>query len=171
MTYPLWARACILPLTALAMALAFSCTNASNGIRYSTDQYSEDRPFVSLDPDYGETPSFINGKFPFGGPTTLEENIAEADVIVRARMQSVDAVATTVDQGNHEVWLEFNFNVLEYLKGTGATQINAVVRVYVEVEYDTAMEARAAGPQLPWPCTTPNGTTGMLSCSSGTRMV
>ena len=144
MAYPLWARACILPLTALAMALAFSCTNASDGIRYSTDQYSKDRPFVSLDPDYGETPSFINGGFQFGGPTTLEENIAQADVIVRARMQSVAAVVTTVDQGNHEVWLEFNFNALEYLKGTGATQINAVVRVYVE--YDTAIEARAAGP-------------------------
>ena len=133
-----------MPLTALAMALAFSCTNASDGIRYSTDQYSEDRPFVRLpDPDYGETEMFVE-RFPFGGPTTLEENIAQTRVIVRAHMQSVDAVVTTLDQGHHEVWLEFNFNALEYLKGTGATQINAVVRV--PVEYDTAMEARAAGP-------------------------
>ena len=166
MTYPLWARACIVPLTALAMALAFSCTNTSDGIRYSTDQYSEDRPFVSL-PDYGETEQFPS-RFQFGGPTTLEENIAQSEVIVRARMQSVAAVATTVDQGNHEVWLEFNFNVLEYLKGTGATQINAVVRV--SVGYDTAMEAPGPPVQHPWPCTTPNGATGMLSCSSRTRM-
>ena len=145
-----------MPLTALAMALAFSCTNTSDGIRYSTDQYSEDRPFVSL-PDYGETERFTS-RFPFGGPTTLEENIAQSEVIVRARMQSVAAVATTVDQGNHEVWLEFNFNSLEYLKGTGATQINAVVRV--PVEYDTAMEARAAGPASLGPARLPMGQPG-----------
>ena len=60
------------------------------------------------------------------GRESLSESIANADVIARVRMASV---ATSVEQSapsgaaGETPTLVFTFNVLEYLKGTGGTQV------------------------------------------------
>ena len=61
------------------------------------------------------------------GPSTLEERIAKADAIVRARLLSVTAVAEqqAVDPG-YIAALDHRFRVLEYLRGSGAAEIVAV---------------------------------------------
>ena len=73
---------------------------------------------------------------PYFGATTLEERIATSSVIARVRLESVEsgvmkahmsesAPATFFYVGR----LNFNFRVLEYLKGSGVLKITGVVMV------------------------------------------
>ena len=77
------------------------------------------------------------------GPTTLEERIAEADVIVRARLVSVSAVSERrTGRSGHYAALDYRFQVLEYLKGSGGGELVGVV-YNTGREYATAAGARA----------------------------
>ena len=70
------------------------------------------------------------------GPWTMEERIVLADVIARVKLRSVAQVVERDDSydpyGNREGTycvgaLEFTFDVLEYLKGSGGSKLKAVV--------------------------------------------
>ena len=73
---------------------------------------------------------------PYTGETSLEERIALADVVARVSLQSVSSGVTTAyfaeDAPEHPTYvghLDFNFRVLEYLKGSGGNELTAVVLV------------------------------------------
>ena len=62
------------------------------------------------------------------GLAPLEETIAGSDVIARVRLRSVTAAAERFDgQPGYIAALEFRFRVLEYLRGSGANELVALV--------------------------------------------
>ena len=95
------------------------------------------------------------------GLSSLAEQIAHADVIVKARLISVTSGTTGWNPRYHTggpVWtgdditqvgtIEHTFRVLEYLKGTGGRQIVAVVVEHSPFGRPTVAEARADGEAL-----------------------
>ena len=73
---------------------------------------------------------------PYTGETSLEERIALADVVARVSLQSVSSGVTTAyfvdevpEHPSYVGHLDFNFRVLEYLKGSGGNELTAVVLV------------------------------------------
>ena len=82
------------------------------------------------------------------GLLSLEESIVHADVVVRAEFVRVEGTTmpfSAPGKSGHYPVLEMTFRVLEYLKGSGASEIVAVVVDVVEV-YATEAEALAAVP-------------------------
>ena len=85
----------------------------------------------------------------YEGPRSLESRIIASPVIVRVRLGSV---STSVESGptyrgvKYSVLLEFNFSVLEYLKGSGADDIVAVWAA--APFFETSQEAEAALPAI-----------------------
>ena len=76
----------------------------------------------------GLTAGGLGGGDEYYGPETLEERIARADVIARVRLLSVDAAAERrTGQSGYFGALEYRFQVLEYLGGSGAGELVAVV--------------------------------------------
>ena len=69
-------------------------------------------------------------RLPYYGPRTLEERILGSDVIARVRLTSTDQVVEELAYSNGETMyakaLEFNFRVLEYLQGSGGSELAAV---------------------------------------------
>ena len=66
---------------------------------------------------------------PYHGPMTLEERIVIADVIARAKLHSVSRTTerrVDDDRESYVVALEFTFDVLEYLKGSGGSRLKAL---------------------------------------------
>ena len=118
---------------------------------------------ASLAPEPESKPVIMSGVtdgvgLSFDGEHTLEERIANADVIVRARLTSVSPVVDTVVPyiphnlddpipTSFTVFWEFSLNVLEYLKGSGGNEIKAVVSTYT-VPSDTREEAEADIPSV-----------------------
>ncbi len=85
------------------------------------------------------------------GQTSLEERIVEADVVARVRMVSVEG---GVEDGYysgpptlHTPVMRFRFRVLEFLKGSGGSEIVGVVPDH-DSAFATAAEARAIIPSL-----------------------
>ena len=99
------------------------------------------------------------------GATSLEERIANADMIARVQLMSVSSNVNTAryveqwwgpyyrtNQTAHAATLEFRFQVIEYLKGLSSTgsgvvgQNEVVVAVVMDLEeyYDVEAEARDA---------------------------
>ena len=83
------------------------------------------------------------------GLASLEENIVWADVIARVQLSSVEsAVEQRVSGASYYApALVFTFDVLEYLKGTGGTQVKAVAYAFDKMFSLTTEEA--ARPFLP----------------------
>ena len=66
----------------------------------------------------------------FHGLASLEETIAEADVIARVRLRSVTAVAESLaGDTDYTAALDFRFRVLEYERGSGGNELVGVVTV------------------------------------------
>ena len=62
------------------------------------------------------------------GPATLEERIAGADAIVRARFLSASPVAERIPEHSGYIGaVELRFQVLEYLRGSGAGELVALI--------------------------------------------
>ena len=87
----------------------------------------------------------------YAGQTSLDERIVEADVVARVRMVSVEG---GVEDGYysgpptlHTPVMRFRFRVLEYLKGSGGSEIVGVVPDH-DSAFATAAEARAMIPSL-----------------------
>ncbi len=101
-------RNAVLPLLCLALAVAaLTFTAGCNSV-------AERAPTGGL----GAPPLYH-------GPATLEETIARSDVIVRARLLSVTAVAER-NHGDIIAALDHRFQVLEYLRGSGGNELVAV---------------------------------------------
>ena len=83
------------------------------------------------------------------GPSSLESRILASPVIARVRL---DSATSTVEYGTtyrgmkYIALLEFSFSVLEYLKGSGASDIVAVWAA--APFFDTRQEAEAALPAI-----------------------
>ena len=87
----------------------------------------------------------------YNGQTSLEERIVRADVVARVRIVSVEG---GVEDGYysgpptlHTPVMRFRFRVLEYLKGSGGSEIVGVVPDH-DSAFATAAEARAIIPSL-----------------------
>ncbi len=82
---------------------------------------------------------------PYEGPTSLEERTLTSPVIARVRL---DSVSTSTESGQtymgmkYKALLEFNFSVLEYLKGSGDDDIVALWQA--APFFDTSQEAEEA---------------------------
>ena len=85
---------------------------------------------------------------PDSGPTSLEEGILKSDVVARVRLISAGgAVVRPPGVSNKFVSaLEFRFQVLEYLKGSGGSEV--VAFAIEDFRYDTDAEARATVPDV-----------------------
>ena len=85
----------------------------------------------------------------YDGPKSLEERIFSSPVIVRVRLSSVSSATEsgpTLYGTKFIPLLEFNFRVLEYLKGNGGSDIAAVWDA--APLFDTRQEAEAALPEI-----------------------
>ena len=64
-----------------------------------------------------------------GGPASLPEMVAESSVVARVRLMGVRTSAVELTQDGDTSWLaalEFTFDVLEYIKGSGAIRLTAL---------------------------------------------
>ena len=100
------------------------------------------RTFVpGPEPHTHEGPASHPRLFIYDGETTLLERIATTGVIARVRFQSVSAGALE-EEGEFVPAMVFSFQALEYLKGSGDTEIQAVTTDLTE-EVATRAEAEA----------------------------
>ena len=77
-----------------------------------------------------QAPTGVFGSSPlyYYGVAPLEETIAKADVIARVQLRSVSAVAEQMTgQTDYIAALDYRFRVLEYLRGSGGSELVAVV--------------------------------------------
>ena len=86
------------------------------------------------------------------GPSSLEERIAEADVIAKVKLCSVSSGVDLHDDGGtgdtaYVITLEYRFAVLEYLKGSGGSELVAVAYDPTR-RYETREAATASGVDL-----------------------
>ena len=89
-------------------------------------------------------------------PLSLEERILEADVIARVRLRSVSSGAEPLDPDGEDVRsneyvgaLVYTFQALEYLKGSGGSQIVGIVHTgYSSQGYASQQEAAIEGDGL-----------------------
>ena len=97
-----------------------------------------------------EPPSVASLSVSYDGPTALEERIFKSPVIARVRLNSVTSTveSATIFDGSTKyiALLEFSFSVLEYLKGSGASDIVAIWES--RPIFDTRREAEAALPAV-----------------------
>ena len=79
------------------------------------------------------------------GPETLEERIAGADAIVRAQLLSASPAAERRSDPTHYIGVvELRFQVLEYLRGSGAGELVALIDD-VGIHYDSSGKALEGG--------------------------
>ena len=108
-------------------------------------------PDTSATPVASEAAPGVTAPMSIGylGPSSLEKRILSSPVIAKVRLNSASSTIEfgTVAQGmKYMVLLEFSFSVLEYLKGTGASEIVAVWDA--DPVFDTHQEAEAALPAI-----------------------
>ena len=93
-----------------------------------------------------EPPVSVESSAPqrYEGPTSTDEMIVLADTIVRARLSTTTAAVESIDPAlrvydyKYRTVLEFRFQILEYLKGSGASEIVALGLGDVSYETETA---------------------------------
>ena len=96
-----------------------------------------------------EPPSVASLSVTYDGPSSIEERILKSPVIARVRL---DSATSTVEAGptyrgmKYIALVEFSFSVLEYLKGSGASDIVAIWNA--GQIFDTRQEAEAALPLI-----------------------
>ena len=117
----------------------------------SESHFAEPEGEVSAEPAVSpEAHPETVASYPVGydGPSLIEERILKSPVIARVRLVSV---ASTVELGStyqgmkHIALLDFSFSVMEYLKGDGADNIQAV---WADSFYDSQQEAQDALPGI-----------------------
>ena len=90
------------------------------------------------------------------GPWSIEERIVFADVIARVKLSAVKQIVETFhhldehdefEGSSYVVALEFTFDVLEYLKGSGSSELKAIAD-QSGVHYETALGASTMGTEL-----------------------
>ena len=116
--------------------------------RSSTDSPPTVAP-PPLPPSTGGSPTVGNAaKNPFFGEQSIEERIANADIVVKALLATTtsEVVTTTTSEWSdyYYVGLKFHLTVSEYLKGSGASSITAFT--IQGGDYGTRREAEDAAP-------------------------
>ncbi len=98
----------------------------------------------------------LGAKIQTYGPWTIEERIVFADAIARVKLSSVQQIVETLhhhdehdefEGSSYVVALEFTFDVLEYLKGSGSSELKAVAE-QSGIHYETALGASTVGTDL-----------------------
>ncbi len=107
-------------LIPLVLILGIACSSGGDGSVQPPSEDEDVEEMISAMP------------IPFYGTESLEESIASSTAIVRAELNSVSATSALYDYWGagapyHMGALEHRFDVLEYLKGTGDSQIVAMV--------------------------------------------
>ena len=118
---------------------------------FSDGQKSEIAPLPPVVSPPSETASSLPATSPLGydGPSSLEKRILASPVIARVRLNSVSSTTEsglTVRGTKYILILEFRFSVLEYLKGSGASDIVAVWNS--DQLFDTRQDAETALPSI-----------------------
>ena len=170
MAHTIWSNVVLLFTIALGMALALGMVSVvaydnhrqtiyQDGLNRrlsaspSERPFASERPFVSVPghelPDYEREFILINWALGALDSEPLWAMIADADTIIIGQHQATASRAALEDINqdgtpDNVVWLEFTFNALEYLKGTGDAQVTGVVPVLHE--YGSPSEAQAAAP-------------------------
>ena len=97
-----------------------------------------------------EPPSVASLSVTYDGPSSIEERILKSPVIARVRLDSATSTvesATAPDGSTKYIaLLEFSFSVLEYLKGSGGSDIVAIWES--RPVFDTRREAEAELPAV-----------------------
>ena len=126
-----------------------SVTAMAEAVGKPTIEVAEPAPVPTVEPQS----RVAHYQFDPEPPTLLEERILEADVIVRARLTSTTAAAELLRHSyeasartTYGGVLKFNFQVSEYIKGTGPNAIVAVADYHWGRE--TKAEAEAKLPEL-----------------------
>ena len=132
-------------LTLLACAL-LACSLVTR-----PDEPAEQPATPFAPPPSTSGPSTVgSAKQPYHGEQSIEERIANADAIVRARLSTTTSeVITATGEGwsdYYYVALRFHLTVSEYLKGSGANGITALA--IQGGGYDTQREAEDAAPDI-----------------------
>ena len=106
----------------------------------------------------GRTPEVLQTHDPpmYTQPLSLEERVLEADVIARVRLYSVSSGAEPLDPNEEDVQaneyigaLLYTFQVLEYLKGSGGSQVVGIVHTgYSSQGYASQQDAALQGDGL-----------------------
>ena len=98
----------------------------------------------------GSPPTAALAAVPYFGEQSIEERIANADSIVKARLATTtsEIVTTTAEEWSeyYYVGIRLHLTVSEYLKGSGASSITAFT--IQGGDYDTQMEAENAAPDI-----------------------
>ena len=101
-------------------------------------------------PSTGSPPTAALAAVPYFGEQSIEERIANADTIVKARLATTtsEIVTTTAEEWSdyYYVGIKLHLTVSEYLKGSGASSIAAFT--IQGGDYDTQMEAEDAAPDV-----------------------
>ena len=108
----------------------------------------------------------ITAAVPYFGEESIEERIARADTIVKARLnQTTSETITSTDEGwigKYYVALKFHLTVSEYLNGSGEA---ASPRLRFRVEHTTHRRKPRLRRRALLPRELPRGTTGKRSSS------
>ena len=122
-----WCYTFVGVLMVFVLSLAVSCTDSSD-----TSPRSREATEAGL-------PGF---PYLYGDETSLEERIARSDIIARVRLRSVSAAAYPRVGGlEYLSAMEHRFQALEYLKGSGNSEL--VAEVYDFRPHDTLQNATA----------------------------
>ena len=104
----------------------------------------------ALPPSTGSPPTAALALNPYFGEQSIEERIAYADIVVKARLATTtsEVITATIENwsGNYFVAVRFHLAVSEYLKGSGASSITATA-VWWNA-FNTRQEAEAASPSV-----------------------
>ena len=119
----LWAFVGASAMLAFVLALTISCTSSS----------SDAVPTAGTAPP--AEAQILGSAYIYDGPASIEERIAESDVIVRVRLNSVSSGAELQDFDNDGMVenvsaLVHTFEALEYLKGSGGSELVAVAYAF-----------------------------------------
>ena len=102
-------------------------------------------------PPTGSPPTAGSPPHPYFGEQSIEERIANADTIVKARLATTTSevidVAVEGWSGSYAVVVKFHLVVTEYLSGSGASRITATA-VWWDSTLKTRMEAEDAIPNV-----------------------
>ena len=85
------------------------------------------------------------------GQSLLKERINQSDVIARVRLQSVEPAVAVYTYPSGNTWyraaIEYTFEALEYLRGSGGSELIAVAR-HGYIESRSEQDVLAAGPRI-----------------------
>ncbi len=132
--------------TRLIITMALACALLACSLFTRPDEPTE-AP-AAPPPPTGSPPTAGSPPHPYFGEQSIEERIANADTIVKARLATTtsEVITATIENwsGDYFVTVKFHLGVSEYLKGSGTSSITATAVRWNA--FNTRQEAEAAAP-------------------------